>query len=220
MHCIILANGEIKDYEKYQALFTDAPFTICADGGIKHARKFNIIPRVVIGDLDSADPRCLERLTAQGTSVLQYPRNKDELDTELALMEAVKRGATSITLLGCSGGRLDHTLAALQLMVPVALQGISVQMLAQGHRVIVVIPGRPLVTPGEAGTILSMLPLTTCVRGITTRGVKWPLTNAVFELGKPYGVSNEVTECEVRISIEEGVLLVIEIAGGEEVECL
>ena len=219
MQCIILANGEMEDYEKYRSLFAGGPLTICADGGIRHARALGILPQVVVGDMDSVRPEDLEQLTAQDVELIKYPKEKDEMDTELALMEAVKRGATSIVLLGCSGGRLDHTLAAIQMLVPVVEQGVKVQMLAKGHRLTLVTPENPARLPGNPDTILSILPLTTRVTGITSRGVKWPLTDAVFELGKPYGVSNEVTGPEVSITIKEGILLVIEMNSKEEGEC-
>ncbi|RYD04224.1 hypothetical protein N752_15380 [Desulforamulus aquiferis] len=49
------------------------------------------------------------------------------------------------------------------------------------------------------------------VKGITSRGLRWPLQNSALELGKPYAVSNEITEGEVYVSICHGVLLFISI---------
>lgn len=210
MNFIILANGEMKDYLKYQPLFNNCQ-VICADGGVNHTPKLGVTPHMVVGDMDSADPDLLVHLELAGTKLVRCPRDKDEMDTELAIAEAVNQGATSITLLGCTGNRLDHTLAAIHLLIPLTLKGIEGKIISDDHYLTVITPNNPLIFRGTIGNIISLLPLTSVVAGVTSSGVKWPLQNAVLELGKPYAVSNETTEDEVNVSVSEGVLLFINI---------
>ena len=47
---------------------------------------------------------------------MEYPPEKDETDTELALRIAIERHATKITLIGVTGTRMDHSLGAIQLL--------------------------------------------------------------------------------------------------------
>lgn len=211
MNCVILANGQIKNYSFFTSLFNNGVKVFCADGGVKHARQLGVIPDFIIGDMDSAEPELLSSLESAGTKILRFPAEKDELDTELALDEAIKYGATTITLLGGTGGRLDHTLAAIHLLLKPARLGIKVSILADDHFITLVTPENPLLFPGHTGTTVSLLPLTSEVKGVTSTGVKWPLTDAVLEVGKPYAVSNTVTSGEVRVSVEEGVLLFFSI---------
>jgi thiamine pyrophosphokinase len=63
--------------------------------------------------------------------------------------------------------------------------------------------------PLTKGDTVSLLPLSSDVRGITLDGFEYPLTGAVMEVGVPYGISNRLTGARGTISVEEGYLLVI-----------
>ena len=73
---------------------------------------------MIVGDQDSVacrDARSGAR--RQRRNVLDFPTAKDATDGELALREAVRRGATSITIVGALGGpRMDHLLANVALL--------------------------------------------------------------------------------------------------------
>ena len=94
---------------------------ICADAGIEHAERWGITPHLVVGDLDSAtgdvEGWCLEN----GIELMRFPVEKDKTDVELAIDVAVSRQVTQITLVGgCGGGRIDHSLANLDLLYGLA----------------------------------------------------------------------------------------------------
>ncbi|RYD04225.1 hypothetical protein N752_15385 [Desulforamulus aquiferis] len=148
MDCIILANGEIKDYQQYKYLFTGKEIIICADGGVNHTPELGIIPQLVIGDMDSANPKILEQLELKGAQIMRYPRDKDQMDTELAIAQGISQGATSLTFLGCTGDRLDHTLAAIHLLVPLALKGLEVKIISDSHFITVITPKAPATYKG------------------------------------------------------------------------
>ncbi|HEB11157.1 MAG TPA: hypothetical protein ENI06_08100 [Spirochaetales bacterium] len=64
---------------------------------------------------------------------------------------------------------------------------------------------------GKEGEVISFLPLDPVVRGISSTGLKWPLDTMYWERGKQgvSGISNCVTASEVRVSVDEGRLLMI-----------
>lgn len=210
LRCIILANGDINDYNLMRSYIRDDDFVIVADGGIRHADKLGILADLIVGDLDSANQEFLEQQLNKGAHLLEYPRDKDEPDTELAIYEATKRNPVEIRILGATGSRLDHTLAAIHLLAPIVNKGISGEICDETHRITLVTPEYPVTMQSKEGQTFSLLPLTTTVQGVTTSGVKWPLDNAEFPLGKPYGISNVVTEEQAVISIKEGILILIE----------
>ena len=116
-------------------------------------------PTLLVGDLDSLDPAAGRggRGSRHRGSV-RSPVDKDESDTELALLEAVRRGATRVTVLGAFGGpRLDHALANVWLLAHPALEGVEVALLdARTRASLISAPGpdgapveRPL--PGRLG---------------------------------------------------------------------
>jgi thiamine pyrophosphokinase len=62
---------------------------------------------------------------------------------------------------------------------------------------------------GDVGSIVTLLPVGGTVEGITTRGLQWELSGAVFESGSTWGVSNVMRAPVADISTSSGCLLVI-----------
>ena len=50
---VIISNGRMENKKFYRNLIKKSDFIICVNGGSKHARSLNLIPDVIIGDLDS-----------------------------------------------------------------------------------------------------------------------------------------------------------------------
>ena len=86
-------------------------FVIAADAGADRLLKYNIIPDQVIGDLDSISDKASTKLEEWIVS----NKNIQKTDLEKAVDFAFEKGATKVTIIGWSGGRMDHTLAALGL---------------------------------------------------------------------------------------------------------
>jgi len=84
---------------------------IAADGGADRLLKHNITPDFVIGDLDSISDKSATKLEEW----LVSNKNIQKTDLEKAVDYAIDKGATDIQIVGWSGGRIDHTLAALGL---------------------------------------------------------------------------------------------------------
>ena len=88
---------------------------IAADSGMRHAAVLGVVPELWLGDFDSAsDP-----LLADYGEVprLVFPAAKSMTDGELAVEEALQRGATGLVLVG-----QDHDLSPRQ-RDPVGLRG-------------------------------------------------------------------------------------------------
>lgn len=86
---------------------------IAVDGGLAHLYKQGIKPLLAIGDFDSLeDQKLLEDLQVE-----RHPVQKDDTDTALAIKYAVAQGYDEIDVYGVLGGRADHMLAALCLLV-------------------------------------------------------------------------------------------------------
>ncbi len=92
---------------------TDDDYLIAVDGGLRYFTPFDLVPDLIIGDLDSADPEDVQRFKTQGVEVRQYPIEKNETDLELALLFAYSLHPESIWIVAALGGRLDQTLASI-----------------------------------------------------------------------------------------------------------
>ena len=110
---IIFANGELPNIEKARALVQTDDYIICADGGTRHALALGLKPNLIVGDLDSVTDVELKIASAK---IVQYPRNKNETDLELALNHALVKKTSSILIIGALGGRLDQTLGNISLL--------------------------------------------------------------------------------------------------------
>ena len=133
-HVIVVADGDVPGRAALDAAWPgwarDVAEVIAADGGLARARAIGLEPGLLVGDLDSLPAEAAASAEAAGVEVRRSPVDKDESDTELALLEAVRRGATRITVLGAFGGpRLDHALANLWLLGHPALDGVDVRLL-------------------------------------------------------------------------------------------
>jgi thiamine pyrophosphokinase len=214
---IIVADGEVPTGAGLEALLgpdpSGASLVIAADGGARKAAEIGLVPDLVMGDGDSLDEAAIAALRSSGTEVELFPAEKDESDTELALREAVARGAKTIVVLGAfGGGRLDHALANIGLLALPELDGRDV-VLTDGRVTVRLTgsadgPGRTGVA-GSPGDLVSLFPIDAAVEGIATTGLRYPLQGETLRLGPSRGLSNELTVPEARITTERGRLLLV-----------
>lgn len=184
---------------------------IAADGGALHCLKLGITPHVVIGDFDSLSEEDLLALEADRVNLIRHPVDKDDTDLKLALDYAAALGGTELTLYGILGGRWDMTFANMLLLASPEYAGITFKILDGNTTVYILRGGESLMLQGEPGMIVSVIPFTEPVFGLTYQGLKWPLENAELPIGTPRGVSNIMTADQAKISLQHGTLLVFSI---------
>src|SRR4051794_3339238 len=146
-HVLVVADGDVAGRQSLDAAWPGwadgVAAVVAADGGLARADALGLDPTVLVGDLDSLAPSAVDDARARGVPILRADTDKDESDAELALLEAVRRGATRITVLGALGGpRLDHALANVWLLAHPALAGRDVVLLdARTRAFVVAAPG-------------------------------------------------------------------------------
>lgn len=207
---VILANGEIGDAaqarRRLEAL--RGATVIAANGGSHHARPLGLNPDLVIGDLDSLAPRLRRELDAAGARIEEAPARKDETDLELALLEAVRRGADAITLIGAACGRLDHMLANFYLLAMPDLRGLNVRAVSGSQALWLAWPGEH-VLHGAPGDLISLIPVTPEASDIVTEGLEYPLRGETLHVGAARGVSNVMLGASARFTLGGGLLFVV-----------
>lgn len=187
---------------------------VAADGGAGLAPALGLRLDAWVGDGDSLDASGRAALREAAIEPHPVATDKDESDTELGVLEAVRRGATDVTVLGALGGsRLDHALANVTLLAHPALQGRACRLLDPAARVTLLAStqGRGEVTlTGRVGDLLTLLPLGGAVTGVTASGLRYGLEDDRLEAGRSRGLSNVRLNATVRLAIDSGWLLVIE----------
>jgi thiamine pyrophosphokinase len=211
---IVLSNGVIHDLHVLRDRLDGwgEAFVVAADGGSRYAVALGLTITAVLGDLDSIDVLTRSILEKSGVPLFAYPVDKDEIDLELAMHYAVDHGATEIVVLGAIGGRVDMTMANMQLMLLPALADLNVEFWdgPQTARVLKS-PGGEI--SGQVGDTVSLLPLGSDAYGITTHDLKYPLVDETLTMGIARGVSNVMEKARVRVDLREGVLLAVHIPG-------
>ncbi|HEY7590813.1 MAG TPA: thiamine diphosphokinase [Candidatus Limnocylindrales bacterium] len=190
---------------------------VAADGGVRLAGDLGMGVDLWIGDGDSLGTEGLEQLRRSGVPIVVAWQDKDESDTELAVLAAIDRGATDITILGGLGGRrIDHALANLGLLAHGALAEVSCRLLDEEVRITLVRAPGPdgwpsrLLLAGRVGGLVSLLPWGGPVEGIVTEGLRYPLRDETLEPGPARGLSNVQIGERASVSVRAGLLLVVE----------
>ncbi len=185
----------------YVATFSPDPtdLVIAADGGWRVLTERGITPDLVVGDFDSSD-------RPEGVEVVCHPVEKDDTDTALAIREGMARGYEVFVLHGCTGGRTDHTLGAIQTLYHLAKEGMYGYLVGEDFIYTVLVDRALRFAP--RGTV-SVLSLTDVSEGVDIHGLKYELTDARLTNHYPLGVSNEGDGREAEIRVKSGALLVM-----------
>jgi thiamine pyrophosphokinase len=221
VRAIVVADGDGSDRAGLDAAWpgwdAGVQLVVAADGGARLADRLGLPIDQWIGDGDSLGPADLEALRARGVPIELVNTEKDESDTELAVIAAAAAGATDVTILGALGGRrIDHALANVALLAHEALSGRSARLLDAAARVTLLGGPGPDTSSaqahfeGRAGDLVSLLPLSDVVIGVTTKGLEYPLRDESLPIGRARGLSNVRVGPEATIALREGRLLVIE----------
>ncbi|HVH32258.1 MAG TPA: thiamine diphosphokinase [bacterium] len=207
MRAAIVGHGRLPPTRGLRQLLRRAELVVCADGGLRPMRALGITPQAVVGDFDSASPSLLAWARKRGTLLLAHPREKDKTDTELAIQYVLRAGATTIDLIGVLGGRLDHTLANIGLLVALARQRRRAHIVHGDTEVFLATPRASI--PGRVGDRVSLIPLSARVTGVSTHGLKYPLADSTLRMGTTRGISNEMTASPAHVRTRHGWLLVV-----------
>lgn len=172
---------------------------IAADSGYATAKKLGITPDITMGDFDSYRDKLPPEM-----DILRVACEKDVTDTMLACEYAKDNGCRYITIVGGTGGRIDHSISNVFYLEDLRRQGVRVK-LTDGENTVQVIIDETITIPSDGG-YFSIFALDKCV--VTETGCKYPLNKAVLVRQRPYAVSNEVDgECAV-VTVEGAALLV------------
>jgi thiamine pyrophosphokinase len=222
LHAVVLADGSVPS----RAVLDDAwpgwaegiALVVAADGGVRHAEAFGFRVDRWVGDGDSTGPDELERLAESGVAVDRVTVDKDESDTELALVAAVDAGADLITIVGGLGGpRIDHALANVALLQHPALDGRDARLYDDAGARLSLLVGpdhgglpRTRQLAGRVGDVVSLIPVGESAHGVTTEGLRYALDGDTLLVGFARGLSNVRIASTARVSVGSGRILVIE----------
>ena len=175
---------------------------IAADGGYKYLEEYGIIPDVVIGDFDSLG------IVPCGDNVIKLNPVKDITDMHAAVDIGIEKGYSEFHIYGACGGRIDHTLANIQLVAALASRKMKA-FIHDGETVITAICNGSMSFSAEYKGYISVFAHSDECSGIYLKGLKYTLENGTLKNNFPLGVSNEFTGCRSEIVIGQGTAIVV-----------
>lgn len=176
-----------------------APIIVAADGGADHALAVGRDVAAVIGDLDSVSDAAKKAFADR----LYFVDEPDTTDFQKVLARV---DAPLFLACGFLGGRLDHTLAVLNVLVRFAAK--RVILLSDDDVVFLCPPELNMSLP--VGARFALLPLGDA--RVTTRGLRWDLVDADLHPARLVSSSNEVASPDVRILAEGPVVITLPLA--------
>lgn len=194
---------------------------VAADRGLDHALRLGLAPTVVVGDLDSVSSASLGHARATGVEIVEHPSDKDATDLELALDVAVDLAGTApgagpsrLLVIGSGAGRLDHLVVSSVVLARPGLGAWSVQAWWGRSLVAVGRPGAPVEAWGTPGDHVSLIAVGGVAEGVTTTGLRYPLTDDRLEPWSGRGQSNVFLTASAGVDVGDGTVLVLVPGGG------
>lgn len=202
--CVVIGGADIGRYDRIRSCLRKNDFYICCDSGLKHREGLGITPDLIVGDFDSHENPHLE------TETITLPCEKDDTDTVFAVKEALTRGFQEFLLVGVIGGRLDHTLGNVSLLLMLDTRGKAAAAI-DDYSEMEIVSSLP-VRISDRYAFFSLLNISGTAQGITIKNAKYPLCDAEITCEYQYGISNEALPGQTaEVSVEKGRLLLIKV---------
>jgi len=213
MRAVVVAHGDVLPSDR--AVIDAKDYIVAADGGALALERWKVLPHLIVGDMDSLGDSGMERFARQGIPVAKFSAVKNESDLELAVAHAIAAGATEIVLLGALGGeRLDHETANLLLLADPGYDGVRLEARRGALRIRAIRGDGSLSVAAPVGALVTLLPVNGDAEGVTTAGLRYPLSDETLRFGRARGLSNEVASLPATVTVRKGSLLIFETPQG------
>ncbi len=195
----ILLGGTLAITDRVRAVVKGTR-VIAADGGMRHARELGLTPELWVGDFDSAPSELFDAWPEVERQ--PYPAQKAATDGEIAVSEAIERGAQRVILLGALGGeRSDHALQHLAQAIQLREQGLDVLLSSGEEEAVPLLPG-DLTVDLPSGALFSIVGFTG-LEGLGIQGARYPLSHFTLPFGSSRTISN-VALGPIRLTLASG----------------
>jgi thiamine pyrophosphokinase len=193
---LLIAAGNIGSEAKLATSIAEASRIIAVDGGLSHLNQLGICPRIVIGDLDSAEAQHLQWAEANGAEII-HQKNQENSDLSKALNLCFERQWNEVNITGIEGGRIDHQLGAMA-AISDAPQNLNI-IASLTNAELIRITANQKIEIDFSGTF-SLFSFGQSI--VTLSGAEWNLENDVVTFSTK-GISNQ-SENHLDIEVKSG----------------
>jgi thiamine pyrophosphokinase len=200
-------------------------FLLAVDRGANDLYRHQIIPDLIIGDMDSINPEVHDHFR-ELTRIILYPEKKEATDTELALDWCSDNDFRDILIVNDLQGEFAHSLGVVMLLFKARERGIRAAIFTM-RELVFLIPQiyqsngaascRRWSCRGRPRRRISLIPLSDSVKHISTSGLEYPLDKDELFRYATRGLSNVFVDGEIEICYEFGELLGVMESSFEEI---
>lgn len=207
---VLIVTGGNVDLDLLKGLIrNEGQFIVGVDKGLEALFELNIKPDFVIGDFDSANEGIRAMYANSSDAVFLNPM-KDFTDTHASINYVLEREPGSITIVGGTGTRLDHTMANIGMLYHCLKKGVPACIIDSNNRIQMTDSSLILRKKSVYGKYISCIPFSDKVLGLTIKGFVYDVNNFDMVKEDSIGVSNELREEEGFITVKSGTLIVME----------
>ncbi|MDL2289319.1 thiamine diphosphokinase [Clostridia bacterium OttesenSCG-928-F22] len=203
--CILL-NGE-KPSKDLACDITRGVKVYCCDGAADWAAPYGIAMDFLVGDMDSIHPDNRKKAVSSTTRVIELNPDKDITDGQYALELAIENGEREMILLGALGGRIDHTIANINMMIAAHKAHRGCKIITDSCELFVA--NTSFLVQGTIGQTISILPIDANVHIRSTTGLFYPCKNTTLQHENTLFISNRFSKEEAGVFFDGGYVLVI-----------
>ncbi|MCK9536207.1 MAG: thiamine diphosphokinase [Bacilli bacterium] len=177
-------------------------FLVGVDGGIYNIVEKGLKVDLAVGDFDSCN---IEEVIIHCSKVKFYPEKKDLSDLELAVQEVLPMKSDKIEIYNATGGRIDHFIAALNVII--SYSDYNIEMFDERNHICII----------RENTIFKKSKYKYCSFFAIENDTIISLSGFKYQLNKyhlhPFDnrcLSNEIVQEEAQVTLNGKRLLVIE----------
>jgi len=200
---IIILNGDVVPNTIFRKFYKKSDYIICADGGAKAAKHYNVLPNIILGDLDSITNSDLSFFRKKGVEIRKITE-QETTDFEKALMYVVECNLNNVVVFGATGDRPDHITNNLSVMKRYS-KVLDIKIIDRKFEIFYL--KKRFEREYKKNKVVSLLGFPVA-SGITIKGFKYKLDNESLEFGVREGTLNVSSSKKIMIEKKKGDLLV------------
>lgn len=202
--CVIISASPQLTDDFVKSKICKDDFIICADGGADTLIKSGIQPNLVAGDFDSSK----NYKQIKGVEIITLSVKKDDTDTMYCVRYALNKGFKNFLFLGSTGGRIDHTLANLSILLFLKKNG-AFGIISDEYSDVFLLESGNNEFKGLKGKTVSVMPFACESVCLSYSGMSYPLNRTTVTTDYPFSISNVASQDNVTITLHSGTALLV-----------
>jgi thiamine pyrophosphokinase len=201
--CLLVGNGVKNPLQFLKDLSKKADFIIGVDAGTEALLEAGVRVDLAIGDFDSLKNKNI----LKGLKYLEYPKDKDYSDTDLAVIKALSLNYDEIILTNMLGGRTDHTLFNISILYKILKKGKTGKILENQEEIYIF--DKEIRVEVKLEDTVSLFPLSGTLSFETSTGLFYSLENKSVNFGEALTLSNYAVSEDIYVELKAGIALLL-----------